>query len=494
MTSSPRLLSQARSALAATSLGVGLVTLAAPAALADATTDPAPAPTGNAAQPGTQTYWTSELDGRGADCVCGRFTSGGPMQPVFPGEPQWVGTHEATSYFGARPVAQLTDAYAPARPGTLTPLTPVPAFNHLQFLSPSLRNHVGGPICTGGISPGTGVSNDWLSTAPEQANSLTPQADLRTLQYDYTGVVPDGEDSVVLHYTYALAVPAVATSENLPTYAWTWDFGLTTISRDLIKECLDGGSLVDQNVHGCEATALQNIIVYRPSLAADDAATTPQNTPVTVKATANDTIGVTAQGAITSNTAPLHGTAVYNNDGTYTYTPAPGFSGTDTFTYTITDDRDGHTTTATVTITVPAGATTPPTPAPSPTATASPTSPSPSGSPTGSPTPTTPAASPTPTAPGSTPSPANPAPSPSQSTTPAPGSSSSGSNGTGTTGSSGTGTAPSSAPGSYGVTGADTGAHAQAEARQRTWIGALAAAAAVVAAGAVAFIVRRRNG
>src|SRR5690606_24932531 len=49
--------------------------------------------------------------------------------------------------------------------------------------------------------------------------------------------------------------------------------------------------------------------------------------------------------------APTKGTAVYNDDGTFTYTPTPGQVGTDSFTYTITD-ADGDTSMATVTITL----------------------------------------------------------------------------------------------------------------------------------------------
>ncbi|WP_345647579.1 esterase-like activity of phytase family protein [Streptomyces tremellae] len=47
----------------------------------------------------------------------------------------------------------------------------------------------------------------------------------------------------------------------------------------------------------------------------------------------NDT-GATA---VVRHTAPSHGTADVNADGTFTYTPKPGFRGTDTFTYTATD-------------------------------------------------------------------------------------------------------------------------------------------------------------
>ncbi len=89
-------------------------------------------------------------------------------------------------------------------------------------------------------------------------------------------------------------------------------------------------------------------------LAVDDAATTPQDTPVTIGVTANDDLGATPT-AITSHTAPTHGSATCTASGC-TYTPAEGFAGVDTFDYTITD-ANSRTSTATVTITI-----TPPSP------------------------------------------------------------------------------------------------------------------------------------
>jgi CshA-type fibril repeat protein/VCBS repeat-containing protein len=50
-------------------------------------------------------------------------------------------------------------------------------------------------------------------------------------------------------------------------------------------------------------------------------------------------------------TAPQHGTATVNANGTYTYTPTPGYSGPDSFTYVATDPY-GQTSTGTVTVTV----------------------------------------------------------------------------------------------------------------------------------------------
>jgi large repetitive protein len=44
--------------------------------------------------------------------------------------------------------------------------------------------------------------------------------------------------------------------------------------------------------------------------------------------------------SVTNLTAPAHGTAVLNADGTVTYTANAGFFGSDTFTYTAYDGID----------------------------------------------------------------------------------------------------------------------------------------------------------
>ncbi|WP_313255174.1 Ig-like domain-containing protein [Stenotrophomonas sp.] len=91
--------------------------------------------------------------------------------------------------------------------------------------------------------------------------------------------------------------------------------------------------------------------------ASDDAATTPQNTPVTVSVLGNDRLDGQPVDpttvTVTQVSTPANGNAVINADGTVTYTPAPGFAGTDTFTYRICENGNpANCATATVTITV----------------------------------------------------------------------------------------------------------------------------------------------
>ncbi|MBL0407808.1 cadherin-like domain-containing protein, partial [Microvirga aerilata] len=87
-------------------------------------------------------------------------------------------------------------------------------------------------------------------------------------------------------------------------------------------------------------------------VAANDSATTAENTPVTIAVLSNDTdadgdtLNISGIG-----TSPGHGTATINSNGTITYTPSSGYSGSDSFTYKVSD---GATTsnTATVNLTV----------------------------------------------------------------------------------------------------------------------------------------------
>ncbi len=76
-------------------------------------------------------------------------------------------------------------------------------------------------------------------------------------------------------------------------------------------------------------------------VAGNDAATTNEDTAVTIAVLANDTDVDGDVLAVTSAGTPLHGSTVANPDGTITYTPAANFNGADTFTYTISDGHGG---------------------------------------------------------------------------------------------------------------------------------------------------------
>jgi large repetitive protein len=88
-------------------------------------------------------------------------------------------------------------------------------------------------------------------------------------------------------------------------------------------------------------------------VAANDKATTSEDTPVTVAVLANDGDADGDALSVTSASA-AHGTVVVNANGTLTYTPNANYNGSDTITYSISDGKGG-TSSATVAVTVNGG-------------------------------------------------------------------------------------------------------------------------------------------
>ncbi|WP_162880025.1 Ig-like domain-containing protein, partial [Lutibacter oceani] len=110
------------------------------------------------------------------------------------------------------------------------------------------------------------------------------------------------------------------------------------------------------NISNC-STATVTITVNDAGnpVAADDTASTLENTLVTTgNVLTNDSVVDGATITSSDVTSANGGTVVNNGDGTFDYTPAAGFAGTDTFTYTLCDNDSpvASCSTATVTVTV----------------------------------------------------------------------------------------------------------------------------------------------
>lgn len=88
-----------------------------------------------------------------------------------------------------------------------------------------------------------------------------------------------------------------------------------------------------------------------PVTAVTDAASTNENTAVTIDVLANDIAPDGGAEVISVSADPRQGTAVINTDGTITYTPNPNTVGPQRFAYTV-QDANGDTSTAIVNITV----------------------------------------------------------------------------------------------------------------------------------------------
>ena len=91
-----------------------------------------------------------------------------------------------------------------------------------------------------------------------------------------------------------------------------------------------------------------------PPVAVDDAATTAEDTAVTINVLANDSDpdGALVPGTVTIAGQPANGSVVVNADGTVTYTPDANYNGADSFSYTVTDDEGNVSNVATVNLTI----------------------------------------------------------------------------------------------------------------------------------------------
>ena len=115
---------------------------------------------------------------------------------------------------------------------------------------------------------------------------------------------------------------------------------------------LDSGAFVDRLQAGAAGPAGCAPGANEPPVAADDALTTPEDTPANVNVLANDSDpDGHALTVTTPNPTAQHGSVSCTAAGVCTYTPAADYFGPDSFTYGISDGHGG-TDTATVAVTV----------------------------------------------------------------------------------------------------------------------------------------------
>jgi|GEM_PF-649418 len=155
-------------------------------------------------------------------------------------------------------------------------------------------------------------------------------------------------DNDTLTYS-VLTLPANGTlSGTAPTLAYTPDpdfFGADSFTFQV------NDGLSDSNI---ATVSIAVNAINDPALAADDTATTDEDTPVSIPVQGNDSAGPANENPALTTTAvtdPPNGTAVINPDGSITYTPDANFNGTDSFDYAVCDS-DGACDTATVTVLV----------------------------------------------------------------------------------------------------------------------------------------------
>ncbi len=221
--------------------------------------------------------------------------------------------------------------------GTIT-FTPAANFNGPTTISYTISDGQGGTATTTVAVTVVSV-NDLPVATPDAAttNEDTPVT-IAVLAND------SDIDGGVLSVTAATSPngSVVINPDGTITFTPTANFnGPTTISYTIS----DG-----QGGTATTTVAVTVISVEDVPVAINDAATTNEDTPVTIPVLANDSDGDGNPLTVTTASAP-NGTVVINPDGTITYTPRANYFGSDTITYTITDGN-GNFVTATVTVTV----------------------------------------------------------------------------------------------------------------------------------------------
>jgi VCBS repeat-containing protein len=184
------------------------------------------------------------------------------------------------------------------------------------------------------------VRQTWTAPTSYGTSYLSPQI---VLTRTHAFVQVDG-------YLYG---PSTVYAVNLVTGQAEWSY--TNAQRDensytRMEVAVGGGKLILSHDGFVKAFDLPDQVNAAPN-AADDAATTAEDTAATIGVLANDTDPDGDALAVTAVGTPAHGTARLNADGTITYTPAANYNGLDSFTYTIGDGHGGSDT-ATVSLTV----------------------------------------------------------------------------------------------------------------------------------------------
>ncbi|HET9595183.1 MAG TPA: Ig-like domain-containing protein [Anaeromyxobacteraceae bacterium] len=267
---------------------------------------------------------------------------------------------------------------------SLTKTLKVTAASSDQVAPPllSVLGPVGGPMAAGSYS--TVLSGLWpqdVTVASSAGGSHTedvlvlpnllnigapaPVAVADAITVDMNGTFtfsPAANDVVALPVAAAFVVVPAANGT-----ATSGAGGVITYKPALNFSGTDTFSYVAQDATGkftnvATVTATVRFVAVAPTANADSFAVLQNSTVLagrTVSVIANDfaAAGTTINPAsVTIVTAPLHGTAVANADGTVTYTPALRYAGADSFRYTVANTAGTASAAATVSIVVEGGA------------------------------------------------------------------------------------------------------------------------------------------
>jgi large repetitive protein len=153
----------------------------------------------------------------------------------------------------------------------------------------------------------------------------------------------DGDVLSVIGVTPPLNGGAVVNINGTITYTPNPNFNGTDTFKYTVTDGNGGTSTAN-------VTIIVNSVNDAPTTV-NDIGSTDEDIPVLIAVLSNDTDVDGDALAVTTTTAPSHGTVIVKSDGTIIYTPNPNFNGIDTFDYSV-NDGNGGVSTATVSITV----------------------------------------------------------------------------------------------------------------------------------------------
>jgi hypothetical protein len=225
--------------------------------------------------------------------------------------------------------------------GTIT-YTPNANFNGTDTITYTISDGNGG-TATATVTVAVAAVND----APVPVGSLPSRtnADATVVSTPVAGAFND-IDNAMLTYSATDLPPGLTINAATGVIS-----GTISNSASLQNGGIYSVTITATDAGGLSATQTFSWTITNPApAAANDTATTAEDTPVTIAVLANDSDPDGDVLRVTSATA-AHGNIIINGDGTISYTPNSNFNGTDTITNTISDDQGG-TSTATVTVTV----------------------------------------------------------------------------------------------------------------------------------------------
>jgi VCBS repeat-containing protein len=164
------------------------------------------------------------------------------------------------------------------------------------------------------------------------------------------GGIQLGSEAVAAPDATLGAIPKGVTSIDVTASLQAWASGEANLGWVFMPASADNWGFYSAQ-GSIKPKLVVNYTTSAPPAAVDDTAITDEDAAVTVSVLANDSDPDNDPLAITGLTAPAHGTAIDNGDGTITYAPSANYNGGDSFTYMIGDGHGG-TSTASVALTV----------------------------------------------------------------------------------------------------------------------------------------------